>query len=93
MYDIYKNMCDNSECVCVYCKNDNYDRYIGDHFRQCLDSINMNLNEPLTRPKSLQDEEQFYEEIAREAMGEMYGLKHRYGWCEWLMGIFHKKQE
>ena len=86
-------MCDNSECVCVYCKNDNYDRYIADHFRDCLEGINLNLIEPLVERPKLQDEERYYDEIARTASGELYDYKRRYKWCEWLMGMFHKKQE
>ena len=33
-------MCDDENCKCTYCQNDNYDRYIGDHFREVIDNIN-----------------------------------------------------
>ena len=63
-------MCDNPDCKCNYCQNDNYDRYIGDHMREVLESINMFLK-PLVKREDATDEEMFYSMIMYKAQEEL----------------------
>lgn len=63
-------MCDNPDCKCSYCQNDNYDRYIGDHMREVLESINIFLNPPIKREDAI-DEEMFYRMIMYKAQEEL----------------------
>ena len=63
-------MCDDPKCKCNYCKNDNYDRYIGDHMREVLDNINRFLIEPITK-EGVENEELFYEMIMYKAQEEL----------------------
>ena len=59
--------CGQVGCVCTYCNNDNYDRYISDHLRQMLDEINSVLPEPVLsdHDQIKGDEELFYKVIMR----------------------------
>ena len=87
-------MCDDDKCECRYCKGDNYDRYIGDHLRECLDNINYCLEEEidLNDPRCKNDEEIFYNAICRTAMGELTDAKEwvpkKETWCEWFKNIW-----
>lgn len=66
-------MCDNPDCKCSYCKNDNYDRYIGDHMRECLDNINRFLSKPVEKLDD-KDEERFYQMIMYQSQMELAQL-------------------
>ena len=68
-------MCDNPDCKCSYCKNDNYDRYIGDHMRECLDNINRFLKFPL-KQDSFEDEEMFYTAVMYNAQEQLSQIKN-----------------
>lgn len=73
-------MCDNPECKCTYCKNDNYDRMIGDHMRECLDEINLFIspaidkNDPELYRYGGFDEEGYYNAIAITAKEHLIKL-------------------
>ena len=63
-------MCDDENCKCTYCQNDNYDRYIGDHFREVIDSINRFLKFPLNRD-DYDDEEIYATAVMYDAQQEL----------------------
>ena len=66
--------CGDKECKCTYCNNDNYDRYIGDHMRECLDNINRFLSKPVEKLNDA-DEERFYQMIMYQSQMELAQLK------------------
>ena len=66
--------CGDNECKCTYCNNDNYDRYIGDHMRECLDNINRFLSKPVEKLNDV-DEERFYKMIMYQSQMELAQLK------------------
>lgn len=66
--------CDDINCKCSYCNNDNYDRYIGDHMRECLDNINRFLSKPVEKLNDA-DEERFYQMIMYQSQMELAQLK------------------
>ena len=68
-------MCDNPDCKCTYCKNDNYDRYIGDHMRQVIHNINRFLKIPL-KQDSFEDEEMFYTAVMYNAQEQLSQIKN-----------------
>ena len=63
-------MCDDENCKCTYCQNDNYDRYISDHFREVVDNINRFLAHPLNRD-DFYDEEIFSTQVMYNAQEEL----------------------
>jgi hypothetical protein len=64
------NGCGDENCKCSYCNNDNYDRYISDHFREIVDNINRFLVHPLNR-NDFHDEEIFSTQVMYNAQEEL----------------------
>ena len=67
-------MCDNPDCKCTYCKNDNYDRYIGDHMREVIENINRFLRPPV-REESFENEEMFFTAVMYNAQEQLSQIK------------------
>jgi len=69
-------MCDNSECKCTYCKGDNYDRYISDHLRQMMDTMNGYLIDSVNpKDERIDGEEHFYKVVKNFVCGALDELK------------------
>ena len=66
--------CGDPDCKCTYCTNDNYDRYIGDHMRECLDNINRFLHYPL-KPDDFEDEEMYYTVVMYNVQKQLSSVK------------------
>lgn len=67
--------CGRIGCDCPYCNGDNYDRYISDHLREMLNSLNFSLPNPINinDDKIKGDEELYYHIIQSKVLESLTG--------------------
>lgn len=63
--------CGRIGCDCPYCNGDNYDRYISDHLREMLNSLNFSLPNPINiNDDRIKGDEELYYHIIQDMVLE-----------------------